>query len=247
MFRFVTLSTSPSASQSRMKSVRSDMKTNVKQNTRWIQNDSILTKGTGLLPVAFFRINVKQSMTLYAEMCRYFVKIFCKLKLTVSVCRTRSAKRSRRPNVIRNWLWNIYFLVVFLLIFSCFQVYEDKCSVTYETEYEEVCTTQQEQKCEAWITWKLKLKRAVMTLTLPDINDFIVSISNPWSQTKYDTVTETKCETQYETVYDEQCAPGIVLASEISSSWHWHFSDQDCLRQQVRKSLRDSLRGIKMD
>ena len=247
MFRFVTLSTSPSASQSRMKSVRSDMKTNVKQNTRWILNDSILTKGTGLLPVAFFRINVKQSMTLYAEMCRYFVKIFCKLKLTVSVCRTRSAKRSRRPNVIRNWLWNIYFLVVFLLIFSCLQVYEDKCSVTYETEYEEVCTTQQEQKCEAWITWKLKLKRAVMTLTLPDINDFIVSISNPWSQTKYDVVTETKCETQYETVYDEQCAPGIVLTSEISSSWHWHFSDQDCLRQQVRKSLRDSLRGIKMD
>ena len=58
-------------------------------------------------------------------------------------------------------------------------MYEDKCSVTYETEYEEVCITKQEQKCEAWITWKLKLKRAVMTLTLPDINDFIVSISNP--------------------------------------------------------------------
>ena len=120
MFRFVTLSTSPSAQQSRMKSVRSDMKTNVKQNMRWIQNDSILTRGTGLLPVAFFRTNVKQSTTLYAEMFRYFVKIFCKLKLTVSVCRTRSAKRSRRPNVIRNWLWNIYFLVVFLLIFSSF-------------------------------------------------------------------------------------------------------------------------------
>ena len=28
------------------------------------------------------------------------------------------------------------------------QVYEDKCSVTYETELEEQCTTQQEEKCE---------------------------------------------------------------------------------------------------
>ena len=52
--------------------------------------------------IFIFRTNVKQSMTLYAEMFRYFVKIFCKLKLTVSVCRTRSAKHSRRPNVIRN-------------------------------------------------------------------------------------------------------------------------------------------------
>ena len=33
-------------------------------------------------------------------------------------------------------------------------------------------------------------------------------VSNFANQTKYDTVTETKCETQYETVYDEQCAPG---------------------------------------
>ena len=63
----------------------------------------------------FFRTNVKQSMTPYAEMFRYFVKIFCKLKLTVSVCRTRSAKRSRRPNVIRNWLWNIYLYFIFSL------------------------------------------------------------------------------------------------------------------------------------
>ena len=96
-------------------------------------------------------------------------------------------------------------------------MYEDKCSVTYETEYTEVCTTQQEQKCEAWITWKLKHNCHDSNFAFY-INDFIVSISNPVSQTKYDTVTETKCETQYETVYDEQCAPGIVLASEISSS-----------------------------
>ena len=62
----------------------------------------------------------------------------------------------------------------------------------------------------------LEIETHVMTAFY--INAFIVSISNPVSQTKYDTVTETKCETQYETVYDEQCAPGIVLASEISSS-----------------------------
>ena len=62
----------------------------------------------------------------------------------------------------------------------------------------------------------LEIETHVMTAFY--INAFIVSISNPVSQTVYDTVTETKCETQYETVYDEQCAPGIVLASEISSS-----------------------------
>ena len=45
-------------------------------------------------------------------------------------------------------------------MYSNVQVYEDKCSVTYETEYEEVCTTKQEQKCEAWITWKLKQSEA---------------------------------------------------------------------------------------
>ena len=73
-------------------------------------------------------------------------------------------------NVINNFLNFSAFLFYFVLkvlysyiplyfplfpiagfLYSPTQVYEDKCSVTYETAYEEVCRTEQEQVCS--VVW----------------------------------------------------------------------------------------------
>ena len=55
-----------------------------------------------------------------------------------------------------------------------FQVYEDKCSVTYETEYEEQCTTEQEQKCEE--SYQTELKLCIIN-QFTSYNNFVVKIN----------------------------------------------------------------------
>ena len=248
MFRFVTLSTSPSAPQFRTKSARSDMKTNAKQNMRWIQNDSIM-RSTGSWTLNYRLIFLQDKCeTKYDSVCRD-VQVFCQnflqieadcFRLQDTQCQTFEETKCDKELTVE-YLFIFYFFS--LQLFSVIRC--TRTSAPWPTKRNTRRSAPPSRSRSVRHGPLGNWNKPVMTLTLHFQNDFIVSISNPWSQTKYDTVTETKCETQYETVYDEQCAPGIVLASEISSSWHWHFSGRDCLRQQVRKSLRDSLRGIK--
>ena len=79
-------------------------------------------------------------------------------------------------------------------------MYEDKCSVTYETEYEESCTTQNEEKCEVG---KHKHERDYAKVECYKM--FIL-------QTVYDTVTEQKCETKARV--QQQLINGIFCPEE---------------------------------
>ena len=71
-------------------------------------------------------------------------------------------------------------------------MYEDKCSVTYETAYEEQCRTESEQ-----VKAKMEISRSLE----PDMRKLNVNLQV--CKTVYDTITEQKCEISYETVYDE--------------------------------------------
>ena len=74
-------------------------------------------------------------------------------------------------------------------------MYEDKCSVTYETAYEEQCRTESEQ-----VKDNISKSRDLRIIE-PDLRKLNVKLQV--CKTVYDTITEQKCEISYETVYDE--------------------------------------------
>ena len=77
-------------------------------------------------------------------------------------------------------------------------MYEDKCSVTYETAYEEQCRTESEQV--KMVKAKMEISRDLRIIE-PDMRKLNVNLQV--CKTVYDTITEQKCEISYETVYDE--------------------------------------------
>ena len=117
MFRFVTLSTSPSAPQFRTKSARSDMKTNAKQNMRWVQNDSIL-RSTGnwalIYRLIFFQ---NKCETKYDSVCRD-VQVFCQnflqieadcFRLQDTQCQTFEETKCDKELTVEYYLYSIFF------------------------------------------------------------------------------------------------------------------------------------------
>ena len=70
-------------------------------------------------------------------------------------------------------------------------------------------------------------------------------------KTKYDTVTETKCETQYETVYDEQCAPVVetvydnkceTVYDTVYEVYSWGLSKVFTKDHNFRKSVTQCMK-----
>ena len=77
-------------------------------------------------------------------------------------------------------------------------MYEDKCSVTYETAYEEQCRTESEQV--KMVKDNISKSRDLRIIE-PDMRK--LNVNPQVCKTVYDTITEQKCEISYETVYDE--------------------------------------------
>ena len=127
MFRFVTLSTSPSAPQFRTKSARSDMKTNAKQNMRWIQNDSILrSMGNWALNyrLIFFQ---NKCETKYDSVCRD-VQVFCQnflqieadcFRLQDTQCQTFEETKCDKELTVEYYLYFTFFSLQLFSVIRC--------------------------------------------------------------------------------------------------------------------------------
>ena len=161
--------------------IRYEDKCETKYEVNIIQNDSIWRRG-GYYRLRFYFQD--KCETKYDSVCRD-VQVFCQnflqieadcFRLQDTQCQTFEETKCDKELKTAE----IFNFILFLTFFFRVQVYEDKCSVTYETEYEEVCTTKQEQKCEARITWKLRHTTCCHDFYFAFYtNDFIVSISNP--------------------------------------------------------------------